>query len=431
MQQVFEKMKLGDRSYKTFFAVMIVAFGGAIIYGLPYFRYDFYDVYLETYHLTNTQMGVFGTVLGVFGMVSYLFGGVVADKFTTRTILTTSLIGTGIGGLIHLLPLNYHALIALYAFWGISSLFAFWPACIKAVRMLTGSGEQGKAFGFFEGGRGVAAAFMTMFAVVAFRIGAGQLEDQQRGMRYVIIFYSLLTIALGVMTYFTVHQEERIKSEEISFTGIREVLKMPAVWIISFVTFSNYVFTQSLYYFTPYSTNFFAASVTFAAGLASARRWFSLLGSVGGGVATDKFGTGKMLLVSFLIMIGGCVGILALPLREDSLFLFTVLFIIIFIFYNVNYAMTWAMLDEGAIPMNYSGTAAGVISTIGYLPEIFCSVFAGFLIDQYPGVTGYRYYFFFLIGMLAFGVFLVLVWMRYLRALTKKKGETQSEEIHR
>ena len=120
------------------------------------------------------------------------------DRFSTRTILTVSLLGTGIGGLVHLLPLNFPALVCLYAFWGVSSLFAFWPACVKAVRILSGSGDQGKAFGFFEGGRGVAAALMAMAAVVAFRIGAGQMEDQVQGMKYVIVFYSVLTILMGV-----------------------------------------------------------------------------------------------------------------------------------------------------------------------------------------------------------------------------------------
>ena len=70
------------------------------------------------------------------------------------------------------------------------------------------------------------------------------------------------------------------------------------------------------------------------------------------------------------------------------------LFIVIYIFYNVNYAMTWAMMDEGAIPAKYSGTAAGVISTVGYLPEVFCSLLAGALIDGNPGVSGFRQYFF-------------------------------------
>lgn len=48
-------------------------------------------------------------------------------------------------------------------------------------------------------------------------------------------------------------------SERISFKGIGEVLKLPAVWIIAFVTFCNYVFTLSLYYFTPYATSILGA----------------------------------------------------------------------------------------------------------------------------------------------------------------------------
>lgn len=415
MSKFLEELKLGEDSYKKLVAILVVAFGGAIIYGLPYFRYDYYDVYLEAYNLTNTQMGVFGSVLGIFGMVSYLFGGIVADRFSTRTILAVSLIGTGLGGLVHLLPLSYPALVLLYAFWGVSSLFAFWPACIKAVRILSGSSDQGKAFGFFEGGRGIGAALMTMFAVLAFRIGIGNVDDQALGMRYVIIFYSVLTITTGIVTYFMVKDGEKIESEKISFQGIKKVLKMPAVWIISFVTFSNYVFTQSLYYFTPYATNFFGASVTFAATLAAARRWFSLFGSVGGGFLTDKIGTGRMILISFLVMIAGTAAILLLPLSPSSIAPYTIIFILIFIFYNVNYAMTWAMMDEGAIPVKYSGTAAGVISTIGYLPEIFSSVLAGVLIDQNPGVTGYRYYFGFLIVMLFAGVIFIVIWDKFLK----------------
>ncbi len=76
----------------------------AIIYGLPYFRYDYYDAYLEVYHLTNTQMGVFGSIFGVFGMISYLFGGYLADRVSIRLLLTVSLVGTGLGGFLHLLP---------------------------------------------------------------------------------------------------------------------------------------------------------------------------------------------------------------------------------------------------------------------------------------------------------------------------------------
>ena len=420
MSNLLKKIGLGEKMSKNFWAIIIVAFGGAIIYGLPYFRFDYYDAYLATYHLTNTQMGVFGSILGVFGMISYLFGGIVADRFSTRMILTVSLIGTGLGGFVHLLPLNYYALLALYAFWGISSLFAFWPACVKAVRILSGSDDQGKAFGFFEGGRGVGAALMAMGAVAAFRIGIGKINDEVAGMKAVIIFYSVLTIAMGIFCFFTVKDGKMEASDRISFKGIGEVLKMPSVWIIGFVTFCNYVFTLSLYYFTPYATSILGATVTFGATVAALKRWFSLFGSVGGGYFSDKFGTGNALLISFLVMAAGTLGILLLPTKASSIALFTVLFVVIYVFYNVNYAQTWAMMDEGAIPEEYSGTAAGIISTIGYLPEIFVSILAGVMIDKNPGVSGYRQFFGFLIVMLLLGAAFVVVWKSYLKKHVKE-----------
>ena len=130
-----------------------------------------------------------------------------------------------------------------------------------------------------------------------------------------------------------------------------------------------------------------------------------------------------MLLISFIIMAAGTLGILLLPTKASSIAAFTVLFIVIYIFYNVNYAMTWAMMDEGAIPQKYSGTAAGVISTVGYLPEIFCSLLAGALIDNNPGVAGYRQYFGFLIAMLVLGIVFVCVWIKYLKKLKKKEAD--------
>ena len=196
---------------------------------------------------------------------------------------------------------------------------------------------------------------------------------------------------------------------------IGKVLRLPAVWIIGIVTFCNYVFTLSLYYFTPYATGILGMTVTLGATLAAVKRFLSPLSNVGGGYIADKVGTGNLLLVSFIAMAAGTLAILLLPLSSSSIIVFTILFLVIYFFYNVNYALTWAMMSEGNIPEQYSGTAAGIISTVGYLPEIFCSLLAGILIDGYPGVTGFRYYFGFLIVMLLIGACVVLVWKRYLK----------------
>ena len=156
-------------------------------------------------------------------------------------------------------------------------------------------------------------------------------------------------------------------------------------------------------------------SVTFGAILAACKRFLCPVSNVGGGYLADKVGTSSLLFTSFIAMAVGTVAILFLPQATASVLPFVILFLVIYFFYNVNYALTWAMMDEGQIPERYSGTAAGIISTVGYLPEIFCSLLAGVLIDGYPGVTGYRYYFSFLIVMLLLGAGMVLVWKRFLK----------------
>lgn len=421
MQKLIQKLGMGDQLRKNFIVVLLVAAGGSIIYGLPYFRYDYYDAYLATYHLSNTQMGTFGSIFGVFGMVSYFFGGYVADRFSTRNVLAVSLILTGLGGFVHLLPLSYGALLCLYALWGFTSLFAFWPACVKAVRMLSDSSDQGKGYGIFEGARGVTAAIMAPLAVFCYRLGVTKLDDAL-GMKYIIVFYAVITILSGVLVLVKMDNKKMNSDERVGMKDLGRVLSMPGVWIIGIVTFCTYVFCLSIYYFVPYSTSLLGASVTFGASLAAVKRYLSPISNVGGGFLSDKIGTSNLLLTSFIVMGAGTLGILLLPLSPSAIVIFAVLYLLVYFFFNVNYALTWAMMEEGKIPVNVSGTAAGVISTIGYLPEIFISLLAGNLLDRYEGVTGFRYFFSFLIVMMIVGALSVFVWKRYLKT---HKGNEQ------
>ena len=288
------KLGMGDKTRRNFVTILLVAAGGAIIYGLPYVHYDYYDAYASVYHLTNTQIGVLGSVIGVFGMISYLFGGFLADRVSIRLLLSVSLIGTGLGGFLHLLPLNFTALVALYAFWGFTSLFAFWPACVKAVRVLSSPEDKGKSFGWFEGARGIIAAVMAWAAILAFRVGIGfgghGGNDDVTGMMAVIVYYSALTVLAGLLVFWKMPKSDRIEdSEKVTFKDLGTVLRMPAVWIIGIVTFCNYVFTMSVYYFTPYGTSLLGMSVTAGAVLAACKRFVTPVSNVGGRYLADKF----------------------------------------------------------------------------------------------------------------------------------------------
>jgi MFS family permease len=53
----------------------------------------------------------------------------------------------------------------------------------------------------------------------------------------------------------------------------------------------------------------------------------------------------------------------------------------------------FALLTEGGISAAATGTAVGVISAIGFTPDVFMPLLGGILLDTYPGAEGYRYYF--------------------------------------
>ncbi|MGL6115884.1 MAG: hypothetical protein ACRC1R_12800, partial [Cetobacterium sp.] len=176
--------------------------------------------------------------------------------------------------------------------------------------------------------------------------------------------------------------------------------------------------------FVPYGTSLLGMSVTSAALLAAVKRYVSPISNIGGGILGDKIGTSNLLMTSFLLMAIGVAGILFLPLENSKtvMILFILLYIINYLFYQVNYSLSWAMMEEGAIPEKYSGTSAGFISTIGYLPDIFISLMAGKILDKYPGVLGYRYFFIFLIFILLTGAFFVGIWKSHLKKNKVLKG---------
>jgi hypothetical protein len=63
-------------------------------------------------------------------------------------------------------------------------------------------------------------------------------------------------------------------------------------------------------------------------------------------------------------------------------------------------------MQEGRIPLILTGTAVGLISVVGYTPDIFATPMIGYILDTYPGILGHQYVFgvlvvFSLLGLLA------------------------------
>ena len=53
----------------------------------------------------------------------------------------------------------------------------------------------------------------------------------------------------------------------------------------------------------------------------------------------------------------------------------------------------FALLAEGAVPLAFTGSAIGVVSVIGFTPDVFMGPLMGVLLDRSPGVPGHQHVF--------------------------------------
>ena len=400
--------------------LIILTIAGSTIYGLPYFRSYFYDAYLEAYNLTNTQMAMFGSMFGIFGAISYLFGGVVADYISSRKLLSISLVVSGLAGLLHLMNPSYTMLLVIYMIWGFTSLFAFWPALLKALRGMANANEQSKAYGLMEGGRGIVNAVHLAIALAIFTYFSNKVGNLA-GLNGIIVFYSVIVIALGILLFFFMKDEKRDEIEKSKFTikQVVLVLKYPAVWILSLILCCTYTMNIAFYYFTPYATSSLGVTAAGAAVITMMSQYIRPFASAGGGIIADKIGRSKTFSIGFIIM-AICTFIIAF-MSGMSTGLFVALCALIYFGMYFNYGLTFSMMDEGGIPTEISGTAIGVVCTLGYLPEIFAPLIAGRFLDAY-GERGYKYYFIIVGAIMIIGIIALIIWNKHIKNL--KKTET-------
>ena len=148
--------------------LVVICLGGGIIYIFPYIQYSYYDSMMAEMGLSNVQMGNLMSLYGALNLIGYFFGGMVADKFKYKYLITFSLIGTGISGFVFASAPPYAVLLAVSAFWSITTVFTYWPAMMKAVKLLGSQDEQGKMFGFREAGFSLMSLIFTSVGLVIF-----------------------------------------------------------------------------------------------------------------------------------------------------------------------------------------------------------------------------------------------------------------------
>ena len=367
-------------------------------------------------------------------MLSYLFGGPLADQFAPRKLIAVALWMTALGGLAYATFPGYTLLRILYGYWGFTTIFLFWAPMIKATRVWGGDTSQGKAFGFLDGGRGLVGALFGALGVFIFSLflssdmGEATLVDRQAAFRQVILVCSGIVAVVGVLVWLFMklerNVEEKILLEKITVSQIREVLRLRAVWLLMVIILCAYVGYKITDVFSLYAQDVMLYDQVASAQVGTFLLFIRPVIGVLIGVVADRTQTTLWLFVSFVVSFLGALLFSTGIISASATALFFISILIVATGVYAARSLYFAVMQKGRIPLVLTGTAVGLISLIGYTPDIFAGPAMGLLLDNSPGETGHQHVFWMLAAFSFVGG--IAAWYYY--RLYRQPGSTSKSE---
>ena len=386
-----------------------------MIFSLPFHltRY-FRPTILEAFAITNSELGDAFAIYGLTAMISYFPGGILADKFSIRYLMSGSLIATSVGGIYLLYIPNSFELSLLYGYWGITSILFFWAALIKATRQWGGVFSQGKAFGYLDGGRGlVAATFATLSVFIFSSFLPNQEEfienvDRIYALQIVITYYIIITAITALVVWFVLPKNDEDnhhgKTKNMFITPKLKLLFDKNIFFIAVTVICAYCGYKGLDNITLYlvqTLNWHEAS---AASFAAYASYLRPISAISAGVIADKFDCSKTIKNLFFISILVYLILFSTTPNNHTAWIIYLNILLTFVTVFALRGIYFALLQDAQFPQSKTGVIVGFVSLIGYTPDIFFGSLTGRILDNSPGVAGHQNYFLFLMVISILGL---------------------------
>ena len=384
------------RSYSQL-ALIVVAAGA--IYPLLYLRQNFELSILEAFSITQTQLRYCSSMLGIIFMVTYIPSGWLADRFSSRKLLSFSLLATALLGLWFSTMPSYSSLLVIYGAWGVATGLTFWSAHIKLVAMLADKDQQGRFFGILDGGRGLVEALLATFAIALFAYilsqdaGATKMALQQ-----VIYLYVAVLLVVSPLVYWLLddREEDTDTSEEsvksVFIDDLKDVLRRREIWLCAICIVCGYQLFYATYSFSAYLQQNFSLTAVMVGYITVAKLWMRPIGGIAAGFIGDWLNPEKVLSILLVLASLSLAMMAFVPASSAALLMIVLVLLIGLLTYGVR-GLYWATLGGCNVPNKIKGLAIGIISVIGYFPEVYLPLLSAPLIENYPGGLGYKIYY--------------------------------------
>ena len=199
------------------------------------------------------------------------------------------------------------------------------------------------------------------------------------------------------------------------------MLRMPTVWLQAIVVVCAYVGYKGLDDVSLYAHDVLNFDEVQAARLGTLLMWVRPFAAIAAGLLADRFGVARMTSMSLLILGMGSGVIAAGGFHPGISMLFYATLITTGTAVFALRGLYYAMLEAGRVPFAATGSAVGIVSVVGYTPDVFMGPLMGKLLDRWPGETGHQYVFavmalFALVGLMASLIF----WRSVRRPIRKR-----------
>lgn len=379
-----------QENFRKYLTIFIVALAGGVITKLPYLRETYMEPLSQATGASYTQLGLIMSAYGIVNFICYFPGGVLADKFSCKTLIIISCLGTGLAGLWFWTLPDFIWLVVIHAIFAITTVFTFWAAMVKSINRLGEADEQGRLFGMLEGGRGLIGTLVAFGSVAVFGLAA----DSIGGMKNAILFYSILMVVIGILAaIFLENDKPSLKgagsANALNKKDFLEVAKMPRVWLCGALGICNYSALIFHGYVTGYLSNAFGLSDTVVGNLSVVRTYLMMMiGAFVAGFIADKIGSRiKLIKWAFVGMAVFASCYVLIPTQGAGVPLVICNFVVYGLFLYSIKAMYFSTIDEVLVPKRLAGTASGIISLCTYAPEMFLYTVSGNIVDRYVGTA--------------------------------------------
>lgn len=387
-------------------AIFALVVAGELIFSLPFHlpRY-FRPSVLAGFGFTNGGLGDVFAAYGITAMLAYFPGGAIADRFPAHMLMTCALVATAAGG-VYLATVPSHAgMTILYAYWGITTILPFWAPMVRTMRALGGAQAQGRAFGVLEAGRGLTAAGFATLAVWFFSREVDAAASSGGALGIVIRFYTVATVAAGVLVWYGIRRVEAgAACRRFERGRLRALLGTPLVWLQALVVVVAYCGYKGLDNYALFVHQVLGLDEVRAAGFGAASAYLRPVAAILAGLAADRLGGARLVggLFAGLVVVYGALAVAAGRPALAGLVYGNLILSAVAVF--ALRGVYFALLEETRIPRSMTGTAVGVISLVGYTPDVFFAPLAGRILDASPGATGHAHYFLLLAVSAALGL---------------------------